>query len=61
MELDRRRGGGYWTGCHQFHDIICDGADIHEPRVGGLRMGGTYWYFVSRLVNQLDDACELTP
>lgn len=47
MERDRRRGRGVWTGCHTFHDIICDGDErgIHEKRAGGLKMGGTYWYF----------------
>lgn len=48
MKRDSRRGHGYWTGCHTFRDIICDGdlADIHERRDGGLKQGGTYWYFV---------------
>lgn len=49
MKRDSRRGHGNWTGCHTFRDIICDGdvAGIHEKRDGGLKMGGTYWYFVS--------------
>ena len=47
MERDRRKGRGFWSGCHTFNDIICDGDDegIHEKRAGGLKMGGTYWYF----------------
>jgi hypothetical protein len=48
MTKDSRRGHGIWSGCHTFRDIICDGdSDIHEARNGGLKMGGTYWYFVS--------------
>lgn len=47
MVKDSRRGHGIWSGCHRFKDIICDGdSDIHEARNGGLKMGGTYWYFV---------------
>lgn len=47
MTKDSRRGHGIWSGCHTFNDIICDGdSDIHEARNGGLKMGGTYWYFV---------------
>lgn len=47
MTKDSRRGHGIWSGCHTFKDIICDGdSDIHEARNGGLKMGGTYWYFV---------------
>ncbi|QDS77627.1 hypothetical protein FKW77_002516 [Venturia effusa] len=46
MTKDSRRGHGIWSGCHTFKDIICDGdSDIHEARSGGLKMGGTYWYF----------------
>ncbi|KIW04902.1 uncharacterized protein PV09_04073 [Verruconis gallopava] len=47
MELDRQRGRDFWTGCHSFRNIICDGDEdgIHEKRSGGLKMGGTYWYF----------------
>lgn len=51
MTKDSRRGHGIWSGCHTFKDIICDGdSDIHEARNGGLKMGGTYWYFVSLLL-----------
>ncbi len=49
MEKDVQRGHGYWFGCHSFKNIICDGdpgQDL-EGRDGGLRMGGTYWYYVS--------------
>ncbi|KAE9990973.1 hypothetical protein EG327_000686 [Venturia inaequalis] len=46
MTKDSRRGHGIWSGCHTFKNIICDGdSDIHEARSGGLKMGGTYWYF----------------
>lgn len=49
MKRDRRRGNGIWTGCHKFRNIICDGDSngIHEKRDGALKMGGTYWYYVS--------------
>lgn len=49
MERDSRVGAGHWRGCHTFTNIICDG--LMEPngvkRDGGLKMGGTYWYYVS--------------
>lgn len=51
MKRDSRRGWGHWAGCHKFRDIICDGdaSGMHEKRDGGLKMGGTYWYYVSSL------------
>ena len=49
MVRDNRRGRGHWTGCHAFRNIVCDGdaTGIHERRDGALKMGGTYWYYVS--------------
>lgn len=48
MEKDKRVGHGQWRGCHSFTDIICDGSprDMSSARSGGLKMGGTYWYYV---------------
>lgn len=48
MEKDTRIGQGHWKGCHTFQDIICDGnlSSNNGSRDGGLRMGGTYWYYV---------------
>ncbi|KAE8377834.1 hypothetical protein BDV26DRAFT_281561 [Aspergillus bertholletiae] len=47
MEHDRRVGPGHWRGCHSFTGIICDGTpkSIGSSRSGGLKMGGTYWYY----------------
>ncbi|KAF7595338.1 hypothetical protein BBP40_006587 [Aspergillus hancockii] len=47
MENDRRIGLGHWRGCHIFTNIICDGSpnNMVSPRCGGLKMGGTYWYY----------------
>jgi hypothetical protein len=55
MQKDSRKGHGEWTGCYTFEDIICDGdvSDIHEKRTGGLKMGGTYWYYVRVTVGLL--------
>ena len=48
MERDIRRDRGQWRGCHSFKDIICDGDDGHSTsRDGGLKMGQTYYYYVS--------------
>lgn len=49
MKLDTRRGGDQWTGCYTFDDITLDGegAISSEVRSGGLKMGGTYWYYYS--------------
>lgn len=56
MQQDRRRGAGIWTGCFKFTDIIFDGDTPHrgKPRAGGLKQGGTYWYFY-----RLDDEREI--
>ncbi|KNG82321.1 hypothetical protein ANOM_009026 [Aspergillus nomiae NRRL 13137] len=47
MEHDRRVGQGHWRGCHSFTSIICDGTpkNMGSSRSGGLKMGGTYWYY----------------
>lgn len=52
MELDRRISAGHWRGCHTFTDIICDGgSESRSPgRNGGLKMGGTYWYYVGSIL-----------
>lgn len=46
MERDVRVGPGNWRGCHTFTDMIGDGPDKTQWRTGGLKMGGTYWYYV---------------
>lgn len=55
MYHDRRRGQGYYTGCFEFQDIVFDGSEVHwtKPRTGGLKQGGTYWYYF-----RLDDDIE---
>ncbi|PGH12047.1 hypothetical protein AJ80_06866 [Polytolypa hystricis UAMH7299] len=55
MERDLRIGTGHWRGCHTFTNIICDGetGSSRPGRNGGLKMGGTYWYYY-----QLDDHVE---
>ena len=47
MHHDRRRGQGFWSGCFKFDKIIFDGDGLQctKPRNGGLRQGGTYWYY----------------
>ncbi|OCT49817.1 hypothetical protein CLCR_06809 [Cladophialophora carrionii] len=55
MQRDSRTGPEHWSGCHSFSNIICDG-DVegnNTPREGGLKMGGTYWYYYT-----LDDEIE---
>jgi hypothetical protein len=48
MERDIRRDRGQWRGCYSFKDIICDGDSGSVPkRNGGLKMGATYYYYVS--------------
>jgi hypothetical protein len=50
MERDSRRDRGQWRGCHSFKDIICDGDSTKMAgRDGGLKMGQTYYYYVSQL------------
>lgn len=47
MSRDLQIGSEYWSGCFNFSNIICDGrpGDVMRSRDGGLKMGGTYWYF----------------
>ncbi|KIW88241.1 uncharacterized protein Z519_11352 [Cladophialophora bantiana CBS 173.52] len=55
MQRDTRTGPEHWSGCHSFSNIICDGDAKGNglPRQGGLKMGGTYWYYY-----KLDDEIE---
>ncbi|KAG0158471.1 hypothetical protein PDIDSM_5986 [Penicillium digitatum] len=45
MERDTRVGPGHWRGCHTFTDMIGGGPEQTQWRTGGLKMGGTYWYY----------------
>ncbi|KXT06722.1 hypothetical protein AC578_8602 [Pseudocercospora eumusae] len=47
MNHDRLRGFGFWSGCFKFDNIIFDGDQVNwaKPRNGGLKQGGTYWYY----------------
>ncbi|KAK3678689.1 hypothetical protein LTR78_001142 [Recurvomyces mirabilis] len=49
MHHDRRRGTGFWSGCFKFENIVFDGdspkPNWSRPRSGGLKQGGTYWYY----------------
>lgn len=48
MERDDRRGRGQWRGCHTYKNIVCDGDQANNStRNGGLKMGQTYYYYVS--------------
>jgi hypothetical protein len=48
MERDTRRDRGEWRGCHSFDKIVCDGdRPTRSERRGGLKMGQTYYYYVS--------------
>lgn len=58
MERDSRVGPGHWRGCHTFTDMIGDGPDQTQWRTGGLKMGGTYWYYVSRMIILVDNAAN---
>ncbi|KAI4129592.1 MAG: hypothetical protein LQ338_002166 [Usnochroma carphineum] len=71
LQKDRQAGPGQWRGCHSFKNIVCDGryVDTLGSRNGGLKMGGTYWYFY-RLDGDLEQhdlsepsttACPLLP
>ncbi|PCH01812.1 Hypothetical protein PENO1_041270 [Penicillium occitanis (nom. inval.)] len=62
MERDRRMGSGHWRGCHTFTDIIRDGASPSQSpgRSGGLKMGGTYWYYY-RLDGDIEFYNEVEP
>lgn len=58
MHHDRLRGAGFWSGCFKFDNIIFDGDDVNwaKPRNGGLKQGGTYWYYYR--FNYDIDACD---
>ena len=64
MNHDRRRGKGYWSGCFKFHNIIFDGDSSYwtKPRTGGLKQGGTYWYYyrLNDEVEAYDDSQNYT-
>lgn len=64
MEHDRRRGSGFWSGCFKFEHIIFDGdsSDWNKPRSGGLKQGGTYWYYfrLNDETEAYDDSKEFT-
>ncbi len=64
MNHDRRRGTGFWSGCFAFNNIIFDGdrPDWSKPRSGGLKQGGTYWYFyrLNDEVEAYDDSRDYT-
>jgi hypothetical protein len=48
MERDSRRDRGQWRGCYTFKDITREGDAGSKPkRNGGLKMGHTYYYYVS--------------
>ena len=61
MSKDLQSGSEYWSGCFNFSNIVCDGKPsvLIEPRDGGLRMGGTYWYYY-KINNDQDfhNVCE---
>ena len=61
MQRDSRKDYSEWTGCYTFDDIICDGdvTDSSVKRNGGLKMGGTYWYYVSVRTHSLHRPSQL--
>jgi hypothetical protein len=48
-QLKKDSQTGNWRCCHAFENIVCDGVTLETSasRDGGLKMGGTYWYYVS--------------
>ena len=56
MHHDRKRGKTFWSGCFRFQNIIFDGDkdSWSRARNGGLKQGGTYWYYY-----RLNDDLEL--
>lgn len=59
MERDIRRDRGQWRGCHSFKDIVCDGDNGYSPgRNGGLKMGQTYYYYVSAATFHVEDSAN---
>lgn len=71
MHNDRRRGSKFWSGCFKFENIVFDGDQLswRTPRAGGLRQGGTYWYYyrINYDIDTYDDrqphttGCPLLP
>ncbi|OKL64680.1 hypothetical protein UA08_01051 [Talaromyces atroroseus] len=68
MERDRRMGAGHWRGCHTFTDIVRDGTSPSQSpgRSGGLKMGGTYWYYYrldgdAEFYNEVEPVTSLCP
>ena len=54
MERDLRRGQGEWKGCYTFQDTSIPSASDNRPAKignGGLKMGATYYYYVSSLAH----------
>ena len=49
MQKDMQMGHGHWYGCPEFRNVICDGevSNCTMPEDRPLKMGGTYWYYVS--------------
>ncbi|WPH03319.1 Hypothetical protein R9X50_00619600 [Acrodontium crateriforme] len=47
MNHDPRRGNGFYSGCFKFDKIIYDGDSAYwtKARSGGLKQGGTYWFY----------------
>ncbi|TKA68708.1 hypothetical protein B0A49_03241 [Cryomyces minteri] len=47
MERDLRKSSKHWSGCFKFSSIVFDGdtTSTSKRRNGGLKQGGTYWYF----------------
>lgn len=60
MKRDRRKGSCFWSGCYSFKDIICDGDlnNLSQKRSGGLKMGGTYWYYYRIDDNEYHDSTQ---
>ena len=44
MERDARRDRGQWKGCYNLSGLADDRAGSRD---GGLKMGNTYYYYVS--------------
>ncbi|OCK92136.1 uncharacterized protein K441DRAFT_697937 [Cenococcum geophilum 1.58] len=60
MKRDLRKGSCFWSGCYSFKDIICDGDlnNLGQKRSGGLKMGGTYWYYYRIDGNEYHDSTQ---
>jgi hypothetical protein len=58
MHHDRLRGPTFFSGCFRMENIIFDGCELQwsKPRSGGLKQGGTYWYYYR--LNYHHDACD---